>query len=192
MKRLLVIASAAALIAPAAFAQTTGFEGFSAGANLELSRSTADTGTASDTGNSNALGLQAQYTFGLGNNFVMGVGGSVGTAKRNFSDAGSAVGLATYSKNNMSLDFTPGYMVTPTTMVYGKVSAVTGTLQDDTQATSNTINGVGYGIGVRSMIDKNIYWQAGYDSVKYNDVTDGAVTVAPKGALYSVGIGYKF
>ena len=195
MKKALILATVATLVGTQAFAQAKNFEGFSLGANVEVTKSTADaTGalTGSDSGNSTGLGLQAQYSFALGESFVMGIGASLGTNNRNFTDASGALGVNSFSKNNTSIDFMPGYALSNTMLVYGKLSSVNGALQNDTAATSNSLSGLGYGIGLRSMLDKNTYFQVGYDSIKYDDIVASGVTTSPKTTNFSFGVGYKF
>jgi outer membrane immunogenic protein len=196
MKKMSLIAACMALTTPVAFAQARFFEGFSLGANAEMQRSTVDVNATglSDSGNGSGLGLQAQYSFALTNQFVLGVGASFSTGNRNAAAASGPLGADIYSKNNSAFELTPGYAVSDTVLVFGKISALSGTAQNDTLARSYSLSGMGYGLGLRSMIDKNLFFQIGYDWNKYNDVTDSAVPVTfmPKSTLFSLGMGYKF
>ena len=61
------------------------------------------------------------------------------------------------------------------------------------RSNTNNVQGVGYGLGVRKMVDKNVYWQVGYDQNQFNDVTYSSGTTASlKENVFSIGLGYKF
>ena len=48
-------------------------------------------------------------------------------------------------------------------------------------------------MGVRKMLDKNLYVQAGSDLNQYRDVTfSNGNTASLKENVYSIGLGYKF
>ncbi len=192
MKKASLFAACLIVAAPQVFAQAKNFEGFSLGANAEFTRSTVDANGLSDSGNSSGLGLQAQYNFALTNQFVLGVGATLSFGNHNAASNTGPLGVTVYSKNNTSLDLTPGFALSDSMLLYGKISALSGTAQDDTFSTSTNLSGIGYGIGLRSMIDKNLFFQIGYDSNKYNDITDNGVSVSPKSSIFSLGMGYKF
>ena len=193
MKKIAIAAACLALATPQVFAQARSFEGFSLTANLESTKSTVDALGVSDSGNSTGLGLQAQYTFAITNQFVLGVGATLGTVKRNTASA-SGLGADAYTKDNTSFDLTPGIAVTDSMVIFGKISALGGSLQiDSVPSASYSLTGLGYGVGIKSMIDKNLFWQLVYDSNKYNDVTTaGGTTLTNKSTIFSLGVGYKF
>jgi opacity protein-like surface antigen len=58
--------------------------------------------------------------------------------------------------------------------------------------TTTSIDGVGYGLGLRGMLDKNLFFQVGYDENQFNEKTIGGVAVKPKASIFSLGVGYKF
>jgi outer membrane immunogenic protein len=197
MKTRTLIAAILAVVAPVAFAQAKLFEGFSLGANLDASQTTTNVvGLGSDSGNTNGFGFQAQYSIAYGNQFVLGLGGSLSTGSRK---AGT-LGPSDFSvKNATSLDISPGYALSESLLVYGKLSALSLTAVGSTTATGNefgseSLTGIGYGIGVRSMIDKNIYIQAGYDSNRFNEKSSsgGFGTFSGSSNVFSLGAGYKF
>ncbi len=197
MKTRTLIAAILAVVAPVAFAQAKLFEGFSLGANLDASQTTTNVmGLGSDSANSTGFGIQAQYSIAYGNQFVLGLGGSLSTGSRK---AGT-LGPSDFSvKNATSLDISPGYALSESLLVYGKISALSLTAVGSTTATGNefgseSLTGIGYGIGVRSMIDKNIYIQAGYDSNRFNEKssTGGFGTFSGSSNVFSLGAGYKF
>ena len=193
MNRLFTLAAVvAALSSVQAFAQARNFEGFSLGANADFDRSTVDaTGGTSDNGTSTGLGLQAEYSWALGRNFVLGLGASANTGNRK---AGTYVnGNDAYSKDRYSIDLIPGVAATDKVLVFAKVSSLAGNGASSDGTSTASLQGLGYGLGFRALINNNLFWQAGYDSVTFNDVTFGNGTVASfKGNILSLGIGYKF
>jgi outer membrane immunogenic protein len=193
MKKIIYLATAlAALASVQAHAQATNFVGFSLGANAEFD-GTATNGTdgTSDAGKTTGLGLQAKYDWDLGNNFVLGLGATASTGNR---QAGTYTnGTGAYTNNRYSLDLMPGYALTKDLLVYGKVSSVAANAAANDGTSTAAVQGLGYGVGVRSMITPNAYVQAGYDYYKFNDVTFATGTTASlKGNVLSLGIGYKF
>ena len=199
MKKLSLIAACMVVAAPQAFAQAKNFEGFSVGLNAEMTRSTTEASplSASDGSNSTGTGLQLQYSLALTDRFLLGLGA---TASFGTLTAGSsaALGVDFTTKNRSSFDITPSYALTDTTLLYGKVSALSATgvatLQGTSTEESKSLNGVGYGLGLRTLVDKNVFLQLGYDWNKYNDVTNNAGTATLKSTsnVFSLGVGYKF
>lgn len=183
-----------ALSSSQAFAQAKSHEGFSLGANAEFDRSSVDatgTGAVSDSANSTGLGLQAQYAWALGSNFLLGLGATANTGNRK---AGTyANGNEAYIKDRYSIDLIPSIAVTNKVLVFARISSVAGNGTSSNGTSTASIQGLGYGLGFRAMIDNNLFWQAGYDYVKFNDVTFSNGTVSSfKGNILSLGIGYKF
>ena len=191
MKRALLIAASVALVAPQVFAQAKSFEGFSLGANAEMARSTTERAGVSDSGDGSGLGLQGQYAFALGPQFVMGLGLTASTGSRN---AGRLGATEFSTKDGASFDLLPGFAISESLLLYGKVSALSATNVAKTGGveTTTSIDGVGYGLGLRGMLDKNLFFQVGYDENRFNEKTIGGVAVKPKASIFSLGVGYKF
>lgn len=166
--------------------------GFSIGTTAEFSRgaSNATDGT-SDTGQSTALGLQARYDWSLAPNFALGLGASYSSGVH---QAGTyASGAAATINNRYSLDIIPTVALANNFQLYGKVSSIYGAASADDGANTANVQGVGYGLGVRQMLDKNMYWQAGYDVNQFRDVSFSTGTTSSlKENVLSIGIGYKF
>ncbi len=197
MRKKVLLAASLALATTGAFAQLKAFEGFSIGLNAEMTRSTTEALSLSDSSNSTGTGLQLMYTLPLGNQFALGLGATASFGTLN-AGSNATLGVDFTTKNRSSFDLTPSYALTDTTLLYGKVSALSATGVATTQATgvedSKTLTGLGYGLGVRTLVDKNIYLQLGYDWNKYDDVTNSAGTATLKGTsnVFSLGVGYKF
>jgi len=195
MRKLFALtAVTAALAASQAFAQAKNHEGFSLGANAEFDRSSVEatgTGAASDSGNSTGLGLQAQYSWALGSNFLLGLGVTANTGNRK---AGAySNGNEAYIKDRYAIDLIPSIAVNDKVLVFAKVSSVGANGTSSSGTGTASIQGLGYGLGFRAMIDNKLFWQAAYDYVKFTDVTFANGTVSSfKTNILSVGIGYKF
>ena len=194
MKKALLLAASVAFIAPQAFAQAKNFEGFSVGANLAVAKSTTEpTGVACVSGNTNSLDLQAQYSLALAPQFVLGLGVTLGTGNNN-AGTFSLTGTEVSTKNRTAFDIIPGYAISNSMMLFGKVSALSADGASTTAGveTKKSISGVGYGFGLRGLIDKNMFYQLGYDINKYNDVDFGTGNVKASSSVFSLGVGYKF
>ena len=188
----LVTAAFTVLVVGQVHAQTKNFDGFSLGVNVqsESAASNATDGT-SDSGRSSGLGLQAKYDWSFGHHFVLGLGATASTENR---QAGTYMsGSPVYSNNRYTLDVEPGYAINNKLLVYGKASSVSASVAADDGVSSVTVQGLGYGVGLRAMIDRNVYWQVGYDTYKLNDAAFGTGTTASlQGSVVSLGLGYKF
>ena len=145
-----------------------------------------------DTAKSNALGLQARYDWNLAPTFALGLGASYSSSVHKAGTyAGS--GAAATLNNRFSIDVIPSIALAPDLQLYGKVSSVYGQAASDDGVNTANAQGVGYGIGIRKMMDQNLYLQIGYDLNKFRDVTFGSGTTASfQENVFSVGVGYKF
>lgn len=186
------LACVAAFSSVQAWAQAKGFEGFSIGATIDSDRSTISaTGGSSDSGTSTGLGLQARYDWALGSNFLLGAGVTANTGTRKAGNY--ANGREASTKDRYSFDLVPSVAVSDKAQLFLKVSAVSGTAASSDGSTTASVNGSGYGLGFRGMINANAFWQIGYDSYKFNDVTFSNGTVSTyKGENLSLGVGFKF
>lgn len=192
MKRIVLVAASALLATPLAFAQAKNFEGFSLALIADSSRSTAEVvGTASDSSTVGGLGLEAQYSIPMGNQFVLGLGVNY----RNGSRSAGTVGGTNFSiKDAAAFDIVPGFALSDSMLVYGKVSGLSASAIGNTGGTesSESISGYGYGLGLRSFIDKNMFFQVGYDANTYDNKTKAGVTYKNSANVFSLGFGYKF
>ncbi len=126
MKKVLAIAVAlGALGASQVFAQAKSFEGFNVGANAEINHATMSASDGSSGSDHSAgLGLQANYNWALGDQFVLGLGAGLSTGHH---DAGTyASGSNASVKDRYSIDLMPGYAINNSLLVYGKLSARLG------------------------------------------------------------------
>jgi outer membrane immunogenic protein len=189
----LVFSAMAVATATSAFAaDATNLSGFSVGTTAEFSSGAANaTDGTSDTGKTTGLGLQARYDWAVAPNFAVGLGASYSSGNH---QAGTyASGNAATVNSRYSLDVIPTYALPNNFQVFGKVSSIYGSAAADDGVNTANVQGVGYGVGVRKMVDKNVYWQVGYDVNKFNDVTFATGTTSSlKENVFSLGVGYKF
>jgi outer membrane immunogenic protein len=190
MKKLLIATVVAtSFFAPQAFAQAKNFQGFGVafGVNITNSDSTVSgltppTITASD-GNAD---VQLQYSHAFGDKFVLGLGASAGVT--DYKIAANAK-----MKDTTSFFITPGYAVSDTLLVYGKISAITGKFSVDLPGIGSTdMSGTGYGVGVKNMLNKNLFVHGEVVANQYDDKTTPLSTFKHEATFVSFGVGYQF
>lgn len=190
MKKILIAATiAAAFAAPQAFAQAKNFEGFSVSAGTftvsnsytGTSGNNISTGSATDT----TLGLQGQYAWALGNSFVLAAGlqSSIGELK---ADAGTG------KIKNVTLAYVaPGFAVSNTVLLYGKLGAESYDFSNANGSYSNTATA--YGVGVQVFFNKNVFFQGEVITSKPADTNfNGWNVTTDKVTATTLSVGYKF
>lgn len=179
--------------AGSAFAATpTDLSGASISATGEFSSGgvSATDGT-SDTGKTNALGLQARYDWALSPKFAIGLGGSYSSGSHQNGTYASGNGASV--NNRYSLDIIPTLALPNDFQLYGKLSSIYGSAASNDGVNTSNVQGMGYGLGARKMLDKNMYLQVGYDLNRFNDVTfSNGTTASLQENVVSFGLGYKF
>ena len=201
MKKLLIASFAASVLTAApAFAQSSKFEGFSLGLNANLTSTTTDYKvggiSGSKSNSSNDAGLQAAYSYRGLEGYVFGVGAT-------YSPGDVKAGTVTISgvdydwkgKDLYSLYVEPGFKVSNTTLAYGKLSyqGANGEVKLSTgQTTKDDYAGYGFGVGLRTMLNQNVYLQAEIMQVNYSEKTTLGLTAKPSTTLGSLGVGYQF
>lgn len=186
MKKTILALACTALATPLVFAQAKNFEGFSIGANIASAKTTIEDTTgaiASSDGTTTGLDLTAQYNWALGQEFVLGVGVTMGTGS---NKAGNFGGTDVNTKDRYALEFTPGFAMSKDVLLFGKIASLNATVEGGGSSTS--VTGVGYGLGMRGMVDKNMFWQAGYDLNQYQEKN----STKGKSSVFSLGMGFKF
>ena len=176
------------------FSQASNFEGLTAGINIS-----SVGGSTKISGSSNSVeygqqslvpGAEIGYNFAASRDVVLGL-----TATYDFTDIklGEDDGLNYKGQNRMSINFKPGYMVTPNTMIYAMVGYNSMNVKASIPSSSNTknLNGVGYGLGAAVMMTKNIFFKAEVQQVNFSSWNDGA-SLTPNLTIGTVGVGYKF
>lgn len=206
MKKFIIAAAVfAAFIAPQAFAQNKNFTGFSAGINANFANAKAEytvagVGSVQSSESSQNASLQGQYGLGFGDKFVLGLGLTygLGDLKAGTISGGGAT-LSTKLKENYSINIEPGYVVAASTLAYAKIAfenakaEASGGVGSTSGSGTADLTGMGYGVGVRTMLTGKLYFQAEYLEASY-DKKSIAAGVDAKGnaSVISLGVGYNF
>lgn len=196
VKALLAIVAVSA--SSIALAQNKNFTGFSAGVNANFADSKAEysgtnvgpTAVKSNKSDQNAS-LQGQYGFGISDKFVVGLGVTYGIGELK---AGTVSGVDSKTKDMYTVNLEPGYVVTPSTLVYAKVAYASAKVESSGGAiASANLTGNGYGIGFRTMLTPKLYLQGEYVQTSYDKKNVAAgVDVKADTGVASIGVGYNF
>ena len=204
MKKIITLATVVAAFSTSAFAQVSNFTGYSAGVNLDHTAVNYENSYSSG-GNDNGFGqqsvgvsIQGAYGLALSNSVILSIGAnySLVDSKSYEASSGTGISITDKLKNQYSLYLEPGYLVSEKTLAYGKVSyeSAKGTEDQTGQASiSKDLHGMGYGFGIRTMLDKNLSLQAEIKSVKYGSESSSATSQFKTSATVgTIGLGYKF
>lgn len=202
MKVFKLIAATSVVMAcstPQAFAQAKNFEGFSAvlGANAASSKTNMrfhSGGDYSGSGSGTYASLQAQYAFAVTDKVVLGVGATAALNSYSLGSIFTTINLDGTQKQQMSVDLIPGYAVSEAALVFGRISYIDSKSSSagSLGTTEKDSNGIGYGLGLRMMANKNLFWQVEYGSNAYSDITTAFATSKITSSVLSLGVGYKF
>ena len=206
MKKSLFIAASTAVMAlstPQAFAQAKNFERFSVGLNYNSAQSTSTIKFRSTsligqefsgTGTGQFASLQAQYVFAVNENIILGIGATAALASYNLGTIFTTLNVDGTQKQQYSIDFTPGAALSDSLLLYGRASYISAKAGGSSTAGSieQDATGMGYGVGVRGLATKNIYWQAEYSRNNYDNISNATWNSNYSSNVFSLGIGYKF
>ena len=200
MKKILIAtAVAATLAAPQVFAQANNFTGLSVGANVNLATTSTEFrggGFSSKLGDtSQNASLQAAYGLALGNSGVLGFGGTYGLGDLKAGTvSGGGLSMDMKAKDMYSIYVEPGYAVNNSTLAYAKIAylGMKGEASSGGATASESFNGVGYGAGIRTMLNKNLFLQVEFMQADYSEKTFSGVSYKPSASTGTIGIGYKF
>jgi opacity protein-like surface antigen len=202
-KVLFALAAAGSLLAPQVHAQAQNFGGFSLGANVDMNATHTETtisGTFINGVGQQTWGgsVQAAYAFVASEPLLVSLGATYSLADIDALKLSSPSGTALLKlKNAHSVYVEPGFAVSDKTLAYAKLSYEAGTLHGESSsaaAVSKDVHGAGFGIGLRTMVSKNLYLQAearrvNYDSARFEGDTSDFKTSLTVG---TVGLGYRF
>jgi hypothetical protein len=163
--------------------------------NLAAGTSSVDFGE-----NTTVIGGDIAYTFPVDNNFFIGLGVTYDFGKT------KAGGLKDDEDNlRFSLDkhysyyVQPGYALSNNTALFAKLGyneaegkvTVTTTGNYGGSVTKD-FSGWGYGFGIKSLLNNNVFVQAEAGYVKYDTEKSGTVSFKPEVVTGTISIGYKF
>ena len=160
-------------------------------------------------GNDIGFGLDLSYAFAIDNNFLIGLGFTYGL---NDTDAGTVASILKFKiEDQRSVYIQPTYAFNNSFAAYGKVgyhemdgkATLTQNLFINNQnyglaagSLSAEFKGIGYGFGLKGLINQNTYIQAEVQYVDYDSEGGGSAnnvaSFKPETVSGIISIGYKF
>ena len=198
MKMKLLAASFLTIAAGSAMAQAKSevnpFEGPSVGVSVSsVGGSTNVAGPVSGNAGQQSVvpTIDVGYAYGVSKDVALGLTGTYDLAD---TKGGSLDNTNFVGKKHYSINFKPGYVVGTSTMLYALLgyNRMQGTQNNNGSTGSSNTNGIGYGLGVEVLLDKNIYMKLEGQQVKYSSSTASGLTFKPSSTIATLGLGYKF
>ena len=196
MRQLSIVMIALSLLtAGHVHAEAQNFQGLRVGGSLNMTgASTKVTNSTSTDGSFGANnvggGLSIAFTQRISKNAVIGVGGSFSNSK--FKSGTDSLNTVIRGKNLWAAFVEPGVVVGEDTLIYAKAgyAGMKGTI--DEFATEYSFSGYMYGLGIRTMVDSNVYMEVEALQYVFNSKSIGGITFDNKATQANVGVGYKF
>ena len=140
-------------------------------------------------GSSLGFRLHGGYGFDISNDAVVLLG-----LDYNATDiaVGKLNGVSGKISNSWSLSAAPGMLLNDKTLAYVKLSYEAGNLESSGDSDEESISGVGYGVGLRTEINKTTFLQTEIKQVNYKKITSDGVDFTPSTTVGSVGVVFKF
>lgn len=198
MQKKLLVAALFSISATGVMAQTNSaanpFEGPSVGVNVSSVGGSTDLSgsTSANMGQQSVVPtVEAGYAFGLTKEIALGLTGTYDLAD---TKGGTAGNTNLVGKKHYSINLKPGYVIGTSNMLYALLgyNRMSGTLNNNGYTGTSNLNGIGYGIGIETLLDKNIYLKVEGQQVKYSSSTVSGLTYKPSTTIATLGIGYKF
>ncbi len=178
-----------------AYADAQNFQGLRVGGNLNMTgASTKVTNSSSTDGSFGANnvggGLSLAYTQRISKKTVIGIGGTFSNSK--FKSGTDSANTIIKGKNLWTAYVEPGVVVGEDTLIYAKAgyAGMKGTI--DEFATEHSLSGYMYGLGIRTMVDANVYMEVEALQYVFNSKTINSAIYDIKATQANVGLGYKF
>lgn len=191
------------------------FQGASLGGQVSFMNASTDLTIPDDDGNyhyefgaaSQSINLQAAYSLAFGKQTVLSIGASYrpGPTPAGSGPIGENIPMELELRNMWTAYVEPGYAIHPNTLIYGKfaysstkaVLAING--DDGPQELSTTLNGYGFGAGLRYLLTPSLYFQIeflqlGYPGkdLKVPDDDDVRVPIKAGATTANIGLGLQF
>jgi len=143
------------------------------------------------------IGLEIGYGISFGDTFILSVGVTRDLNKPEilikYSDESMLTESMLTSRFATSLYFAPGVKAFAGTLVYGKLSLESINLSTDNNVLEETVvNGIGYGLGIKSELNKNLFMQFELKNVKYDKQYSTLLRFEPSNLTGTLGMGVKF
>jgi outer membrane immunogenic protein len=201
-----LLALTLALSATTAFAQPSNFEGFSAGVSIGAvgvdTKVSSNDGYGFNLGESNIIpGIDLSYSMTIDKQMLIGFGFTYDLTKSKSGEITGDGSIGLETKDHYSVYVQPQYLLNNTTAVFGKLGyhKIKGAISGSYAAsfTSESFTGIGYGVGIKTFIDKNLFIQVEGQIVDFKkksfDYGGGeVVSYKPKSSAGIITLGYKF
>ena len=181
-----------------AHADAQNFQGLRVGGSLNMTGASAkiSDSSASDTagGNNVGGGITIAISQRISRKTMIGVGATYSNSKLTSGTGsdGSTSSTITKGKNMWTAFVEPGILLGDNSLLYvkgGYAGMKAGVLDS---ATDYTFEGYLYGLGIRSMVDENLYVEVEALQFKFNSKLIDGITYDVKATQANVGLGYKF
>ena len=173
-----------------------------------------DVSTLTFGGSNQNFNYLADISYGIEINkdFVMSIGGTYDFSKSESEmlsgtdENGDATTIKGNLKDHYSIYLQPTYLINSSTGIFAKASYnfakanYTATVGADSLKVSENVNGWGYGLGIKSFLNNNLFIQAEGSLTKYDKTSKNLtgeesnynISVEPEVLSAIVSIGYKF
>jgi opacity protein-like surface antigen len=204
------IALLASVAATPAFSQAKNFAGPSiaihagyTGSDTKMAFDTADSGYLNFGENDVTYGADLAYSFPVDNNFLISIGATYDFDKIKVGSVGGGSGLVNLSlKDHYSFYVEPTYAFNNSTALFAKLGyhQAKGSAKvdfgEDAATGSKNFEGWGYGFGIKTFLNNNVFVKAEASLVEYDKETiteDGStLSFKPETVSGLISIGYKF
>ena len=108
--------------------------------------------------------------------------------------AGTASGNSVKIKNSWSLSAAPGMLLNDKTLAYVKLSYEAGKFNSGASGikVDQSVSGFGYGVGLRTEINKTTFLETEIKQVNYKKFTKSSLDITTSATVGSVGVVFKF
>lgn len=222
MKKVIVAVSALFLTNTALAGNFEGFSVFAKAGSQSVDNELKWIGTNGDVSKSDGNGrsslatiVGADYGFKVNDKFLTLVGvefkinnSDVYKSNEYDSSTGDTSKTKYEQKNAYSIYLAPGYLINEETLIYAKLSynktKIEGKFTDYDASASETTNtkysrnfdGFGYGIGARVSLNKNLFLNAEWQKIQFDNESktfgNGVIKAKPDATIGTIGIGYNF
>jgi len=177
-------------------AQTKNFAGPSLGLSYSSISGSVDasiegTTFASVGDKDDVFSIDLSYAAPIDNKFLLAFGA---TYDLNDTKMGNLLGANVKYKDHYSFYLAPTYALTENSALFLKAGyhKMKGEVSDGGDSYSQSFSGMGYGAGIKVMLDKNLYAQAELQRVNYSSETQDGYSFDPTTSAGIISIGYKF
>lgn len=149
--------------------------------------------------------IDLSYGIQLDKSFILSLGGSydLTDSKVDLYNDTAGYGIKFKLKDHYSVYLQPTYLVNDSLGLFGKLTynfaKANGSINDDTTTVSNSKNleGWGYGVGIKTLLNNNTYIQVEGNYVEYDNYKvifneDTNIVSKPKVLSALISVGYKF